>query len=63
MEVLSEAFPGRWMSRGGSALWPRRSPDLTQIYFLFRAYVKNYVYMEEIRDVNHLKPGKREVAE
>jgi hypothetical protein len=31
--------------------------------FLFWGYVKNYVYMDKIRDLNHLKAIIREVAE
>jgi hypothetical protein len=31
--------------------------------FLFWGYVKNYVYMDKIRDLNHLKARIREAAE
>jgi hypothetical protein len=62
-EVLSATFLGRWMGRGGSTLWPPRSPDLTPLYIFFWGYVNNYVYMDENRDLNHLKARRREAAE
>jgi hypothetical protein len=62
MKVLSAAFPGRWVVRGASDLWPPRSPDFTPIDIFFWGYVSNYVYMDRIRDVNHLKARIRECA-
>jgi hypothetical protein len=55
MELLSATFPGRWIGRGGSILWPPRSPDLTPLDLLLCGYVKNYVYMNKIQDLNSLK--------
>jgi hypothetical protein len=55
MEDLSTTFTGRWTGRGGSILWPPRSPDLTPLDFFFWSYAKNYVYMDKIRDPNHLR--------
>jgi len=38
--VLNERFPNRWLGRGGSAVWPPRSPNLTPLdYYLWGAIV------------------------
>lgn len=36
-------------------LWPPRSPDLTPCDFFLWGYIKNIVYSQKIRDLNHLK--------
>jgi hypothetical protein len=43
--------------------WPPRSPDLTPLDFFFLAYVKNCVFIDKIRDQDHLKARIREAAE
>jgi hypothetical protein len=49
MEALSAAkSPGRWIDKGGSVLWPPRSPDFTTLDFFFWDCVSNYVYMDKI---------------
>jgi hypothetical protein len=63
MEVVSAAFRRRWIGKGGLILWPRGSPDLTPIDFFFWGCVKNYVYMDIIRDLNRLKARTREAAQ
>jgi hypothetical protein len=63
MEVLNAAFPGRWIGRSRSVLWPPRSPDLTPLYFFLLGYVNNYVYMDKIRVPNYLKARIREAVE
>jgi hypothetical protein len=63
MEVLIEAFVGRLIGKGGSILWTPRSTDLTPLGFVFWGYVKNYVYMDKIQDLNHLQARIREAAE
>jgi hypothetical protein len=47
MEVLSVAFPGRWIGRDGSVLQPPRSPDLTPAA-VRGGFVNSYIYMDEI---------------
>ena len=36
-------------------LWPPRSPDLTPCDFFLWGYIKNNVYSQKIRALNHLK--------
>jgi hypothetical protein len=62
-EALTATFPGRWIGSGGPDPWPHRSPHLTPLGFFFWGHVKNYVYMDKIRDLNHLKLRIREAAE
>jgi hypothetical protein len=62
MEVRSAAFPGRCIARGGSNLWLTRRPDLTPHDSFFWAYVKIYVYMKTLRDLNRMKGRTREAA-
>jgi hypothetical protein len=45
-----------------SGLWPSKSPNLTLLDILFWGYIKDYVYVNEIRDMNHLKPWIKEAA-
>lgn len=53
--ALDEKFPNQWIGRSGPILWPPRSPDLTVLDFFFWGFVKNIVYVEKIRDLQHLK--------
>lgn len=46
-EHLNEAFPGRWIGRGGPIAWPPRSPDLNPIDFFIWGYFKEIVYARE----------------
>lgn len=41
---LRENFPERWIGRGGPALWPPRSPDLTPLDFFLWGTLKEIVY-------------------
>jgi len=41
-EYLNESFPNRWLGRGGP--WPRRSPDLTPLYYYLWGHMKTLVY-------------------
>ncbi|GBN09587.1 hypothetical protein AVEN_211233-1 [Araneus ventricosus] len=44
----------QWIGRGGSVLWPARSPDLTRLdYFLWR-YVKSLVYETPVNSAEDL---------
>jgi hypothetical protein len=63
IEFLSTTFLGKWIGRDGTNLWPPRSPDLIRLDFLGGGYVKYYVCMDKIRDVNHFKARIRDAAE
>ena len=54
-DVLNERFPDAWIGRGGPIPWPPRSPDLSPIGFFLRRYIKNIVYAEKIRNIQHLQ--------
>lgn len=34
-QKLIEKFSNRWIGRGGSVVWPARSPDLTPLDFFY----------------------------
>ena len=54
-DVLNERFPDAWIRRGGPIPWPRRSPDLSPLEFFLWGYIKNIVYAEKIRNIQHLQ--------
>lgn len=54
-DTLNEKFGHRWIGRQGPICWPPRSPDLTPCDFFLWGYIKNIVYREKIRDLNHLR--------
>lgn len=54
-DALNEKFGDRWIGRQGPMLWPPRSPDLTPCDFFLWGYIKNIVFSQKIRDLNHLK--------
>jgi len=54
-DVLNERFPDAWIGRGEPILWPPRSPDLIPLDFFLWGYIKNIVYAEEIRNIQHLQ--------
>ena len=55
-DVLNERFPDAWIGRGGQIPWPPRSPDLSLLDFFFLwGYIKNNVYVEKIRNIQHLQ--------
>ena len=35
--------------------WPTRSPDLSRLDFFLWGYIKNIVYVEKIRNIQHLQ--------
>lgn len=45
---LNLEFPRRWIGRGGSVLWPARSPDLSKEDFFLWGFVKNKIYETEV---------------
>ena len=53
--VLNERFSDAWIGRGGPIPWPRRSPDLSPIDFFLWGYIKNILYAEKIRNIQHLQ--------
>ena len=53
-DVLNERFPDAWIGRGGPIPWPPRSPDLSPLDFFLWGYIKNIVYAEKIRNIQHL---------
>jgi hypothetical protein len=52
--ALNEKFPNAWFGRGGPIPWPLRSADLTLMGIILWGYVKNCVYGEKIRNLQHL---------
>jgi hypothetical protein len=52
-DVLNERFPDAWIGRGGPIPWPPRSPDLSTLDFFLWGYIKNIVYAEKIRNIQH----------
>jgi len=54
-DVLNERFPDGWIGRGGPIPWPPRSPDLSPLEFFPWRYIKNIVYAEKIRNIQHLQ--------
>jgi len=54
-DVLNERFPDAWIGRGGPMSWPPRSPDPSPLYFFLWGYIKNIVYAEKIRNIQHLQ--------
>jgi len=53
-DVLNERFPDAWIGRGGPIPWPPRNPDLSPLDFFLWGYIKNIVYAEKIRNLQHL---------
>ena len=54
-DVLNERFPDAWIGRVGPILWPPRSPDLSPLDFFLWGYIKNIVYAEKVRNIQHLQ--------
>jgi len=54
-DVLNERFPVTWIGRNGPIPWPPRSPDLSPPDFCPVWYIKNMVYAENIRNIQHLQ--------
>ncbi len=45
----------RWIDRRGTVEWPPRSPDLTPCDFSLWGIIKDRVYAQNPRNINHLK--------
>jgi len=54
-DVLNKRFSNAWIGRGGPIPWPPRSPDLSPLDFFLWGYIKNIVYAEKIRNIQHLQ--------
>ena len=54
-DVLNERFPDAWIGNGGPIPWPPRSPYHSPFVFFLWGYIKNIVYAEKIRNVQHLQ--------
>jgi len=54
-DVLNERFPDAWIGRDGQIPLPPRSPDLSPLDFFLWGYIKNIVYTEKIRNIQHLQ--------
>ena len=54
-DFLDDEFPERWIGRGGPVEWSPRSPDLNPLNVSIWGLLKDKVYSEEIRDVQHLR--------
>jgi len=44
-----------WIGSGGPKPWTLRSPDLSPLDFFLWVYIKNIVYAEKIRNIQHLQ--------
>jgi len=54
-DVLNERFPDAWFGSGTPIPWPPRSPVLFALDFFLWGYIKDIVYAEKIRNIQHLQ--------
>lgn len=47
---LDQAYPDRWIGRGGPIHWPARCPDLTPLDYFLWGHIKEIVYRNPVRD-------------
>lgn len=47
-QYLNEAYPNRWIGRGGPHSWPPRSPDLTPLDYYLWGHSKSLVYETQV---------------
>jgi len=59
-DVLNERFPDAWIRRVGPIPWSSRSPYLSPLDFFLWGYIKNIVYAEKIRNIQHCKKGSHQ---
>ena len=52
---LNQEFETKWIGRNGPIKWPARSPDLTPLDYYVWGQAKDFVYNEEIVNIDHLK--------
>ncbi|GBP48502.1 hypothetical protein EVAR_16171_1 [Eumeta japonica] len=53
-EYLNEEYPGRWIGKLASILWPPRSPDLNPLDFFYWGCLKDRVYTKPISTLDEL---------
>jgi len=53
-DYLDDTF-SEWIGRRGTVEWPPRSPDLTPCDFSLWGVIKDHVYAQKPRNVDHLK--------
>jgi len=54
-DALNERLPDAWIGRGGPIPWQPQCPDLSPLYFFLWGYIKNIVFAEKIRNIQHLQ--------
>lgn len=54
-EYLNEAYPNRWIGRGGPVAWPARSPDLNPLDFFLWGHLKTLVYDSPVDTIEELR--------
>ena len=52
---LDNAYPNRWIGRGGPYHWPPRSPDLNPLDFFLWGHLKSLVYATPVNNCEELK--------
>lgn len=62
-DYLNTEYPGRWIGRRGSILWPPRSPDLNPLDFFYWGFIKEKVYSKPIQNLAELRRKIVEAAE
>ena len=60
---LDEAFPDRWIGRGGPVPWPPRSPDLNPLDFFLWGYLKERIYLHDYDDFNIIRDRIQEALD
>lgn len=61
-QLAKEAISNRWIGRGGTILWPPRSPDLNPLDFFLWGHMKNYVYSETVNTIEDLEDRIQEAV-
>jgi len=54
-DVLNERFTDAWIGRGGPIPWPPEAQISLHLIFFLWGYIKNIVYAEKIRNIQHLQ--------
>jgi len=54
-DFLDESLPERWIGRRGPIEWPPRSPDLTAMDYSVWGIVREEVYAQPPRNLDHLR--------
>lgn len=54
-DAFNNNLQQRWIDQGVPIAWPPRSPDLIPSVFFLWGYVKDILYSQKIRNVDHFK--------